>query len=220
MKILRLAASALIGVASSAPSFAVGSEPVNQPEKMPMSSKKLPLPPHLIKVPLSRQATSYTCGVSALQSVLAFWGEEVREDVLAKSCKSDKRIGTAYQRIADCARSKGFAVEIRKNLQLAELKSILDKKQPVICLIQAWPEREVNYATDWEDGHYVVAIGYDAHNMYFMDPSTLGHYTYIPTGEFEKRWHDTDGKEKLFNFGMLVSKDTPRYNPEEVTLLE
>lgn len=166
------------------------------------------IPSKLIKVPLTRQATSYTCGVSALQSVLGYWGDEQREDVLATACKSDQNIGTAYRRIAGYARSHGYDVGIRKNMRLVDLKSVLDKKQPVICLIQAWPERKVNFEKDWEDGHYVVAIGYDATRIYFMDPSTLGHYTYIPTAEFEQRWHDTDGKEKLYNFGMIISKKT------------
>ncbi len=176
--------------------------------------------PMLIRVPRTRQATPYTCGVSALQSVLAYWGDEHREDDLSKACKSDKNKGTAYRRIAEYAQSRGFEVDIRKDMHLADLKELLDKKQPVICLIQAWPERQVNYATDWEDGHYVVAIGYDADKMYFMDPSSLGHYTYIPTPQFEQRWHDTDGKEKLYNFGMVISKHAPTYDPEEIKLLE
>ncbi|MBX9691921.1 MAG: hypothetical protein K2Z81_06015, partial [Cyanobacteria bacterium] len=36
-------------------------------------------PAKLIKVPLTRQSTDYTCGVAALQSVLAFFGEDIRE---------------------------------------------------------------------------------------------------------------------------------------------
>ncbi len=178
------------------------------------------MPEGLIRVPLTRQSTSYTCGVSALQSVLGYWGDEQREDVLSKACKSDKKIGTAYQRIADYARSRGFDVDIRKDMHLGDLKGLLDKRQPVICLIQAWPEREVNFSKDWDDGHYVVAVGYDSEKMYFMDPSTLGHYTFIPTAEFEQRWHDTDGKEKLFNFGMIISKNAAPYDGSEVKALE
>lgn len=177
------------------------------------------MPSNIIKVPLTRQATPYTCGVSALQSVLAYWGDEQREDVLSRACKSNSHIGTAYTRIADYAKSRGFLVDIRKNMKLTDLKTILDKNQPVICLIQAWPERVVDFSKDWEDGHYVVAIGYDADRVYFMDPSTLGHYTFIPTAQFEQRWHDTDGKEKLYNFGMVISKDSVRYNCNEVRLL-
>ena len=174
------------------------------------------LPSSAIRVPLVRQSTPYTCGVAALQSVLAYFGDEHREGDLAKACKSNNQIGTAYTRIANYAQSRGFTVEISKDMKLADLKSALERKLPVICLIQAWPEREVNFAQDWQDGHYVVAIGYDAERIYFMDPSTLGHYAFIPTAEFLTRWHDTDGKEKLFNFGMIISRQSDTYNADEV----
>lgn len=195
-------------------------EDTNAAQQSRSKSPVVTLPSNVIRVPLTRQATSYTCGVSALQSVLGYWGEAHREDELAKACKSNYQQGTAYQRIAKYAQSQGFKVDIRKQMKLQELKALLDQKLPVICLIQAWPERSVDYAKDWEDGHYVVAIGYDDSRMYFMDPSTLGNYTYIPTSQFEQRWHDTDGKERLFNFGMIISKERSNFDAESVTLLE
>jgi hypothetical protein len=40
---------------------------------------------------------------------------------------------------------------------------------PVIILIQAWRDEDnlTPWVDDWEDGHYVVVIGYDAQNLYF-----------------------------------------------------
>jgi predicted double-glycine peptidase len=72
------------------------------------------------------------------------------------------------------------------------------------------------YATGYDEGHYVVAVGYDSQNFYFMDPATLGNYTYIPTAEFASRWHDSDqvGK-KLEHFG-IVYAGTPDYNQDAV----
>ncbi len=168
-------------------------------------------PANLIRVPMTRQATDYTCGVAALQSVFMFFGDEVLESVLSKNLKADPKEGTAYQQIVRVAKSKGYAVEVFKNMTLDNLKGLIDKGKPVICLIQAWPERKVNYETDWEDGHYVVAIGYDKDNIFFMDPSTLGNYTFIPIKEFLTRWHDTDSKVKLEHFGMLIEKPKPAY---------
>ena len=75
--------------------------------------------------------------------------------------------------------------------------------------------------TDWEDGHYVVAIGYDNKNIYLMDPSTLGNYTFIPIPEFLDRWHDQDPytSEFLIHFGMVIDKGQPQYDFREIKYL-
>jgi predicted double-glycine peptidase len=178
------------------------------------------LPANIIRLPLTRQATDYTCGVAALQSVLAFWGDEHREDELSRLLKAGKVHGTAYRRMEKYARDHGYDVETRKNMSIDDLKHELDKRLPVIVLIQAWPTKPVDFSRDWVDGHYVVAIGYDGQIIYFMDPSTLGNYTYIPTQQFIERWHDTDLKEKLRHFGMIVSREKSSYEPDAVKLMQ
>jgi predicted double-glycine peptidase len=170
-------------------------------------------PSNLIKVPMLRQSTDFTCGVSALQSVFAYFGDEYREDQLAKELKAVPKTGTHYQEMMRLAKAKGYSVKVVKNMTIPELKKLIDNGKPVICLIQAWAEKIIDYSNDWEDGHYVLAIGHDQGNIFFMDPSTLCNYTYIPTDEFVKRWHDTDGKEKLVHFGLIIEKSKPKYNP-------
>ncbi len=184
------------------------------------NSKERALPANLIRIPMTRQATDYTCGVAALQSVLGYFGDEFREGALSKRLKCDPQEGTDYQQMVSFAKSKGYKVDVRKNMKIADLKKLIDQKKPTICLIQAWPERKVNYETDWQDGHYVVAIGYDSESIYFMDPSTLGNYTFIPTQEFLKRWHDTDSKVKLFNFGMVIEKPKTNYDQNVAKKME
>lgn len=177
---------------------------------------------NLIPVPTLRQSTDYTCGVCALQAVLAYYGEDRREDELARALKADPTEGTRYQAIADYGEKNGYQVEIKKGASLSDLQERLKKGLPAICLIQAWAENKsqersksgapsplsaaFDYSADWEDGHYVVAVGYDDERIYFMDPSTTGNYTYIKRDDFLKRWHDTDGHEKLYNFFIVVSK--------------
>ena len=206
-----LPASASIGRnSSSSPSVAI-STPM-APSSVP--SRAIALPANIIRLPLVRQATDYTCGIGALQSVLAYYGSEFREDELASTLKSDRRKGTAYQRIADFAHKQGFDVSIQKGMSLDELKSKIDKRLPVICLLQAWSKNPQKYASDWVDGHYAVVTGYDHKNIYFMDPSTLGNFAYVPKDEFLKRWHDTDGKEKLVHFGMIISRGNAIFTPD------
>lgn len=185
-----------------------------------LKSKAPKEPINLIKVPMTRQSNDYTCGVAALQSVFMYYGDEIVESVLSKSLKADPKQGTAYQQIVRLAKSKGYKVEVFKNMTIESLKSLIDKGKPVICLLQAWPERKVDYASDWEDGHYAVAIGHDKQNIFFMDPSTLGNYTYVPIAEFLTRWHDTDSKVKLEHFGMVVEKPKSTYKSGAILKME
>jgi predicted double-glycine peptidase len=129
-------------------------------------------------------------------------------------------VGTGYKNIQTFAKRHGYKTAIYKNSTVPALEKLLDAGTPVICLIQAWPERKVNYAKDWDDGHYVVAVGYDKNNLYFMDPCTLGKYTFIPRAEFLTRWHDTDGKERLSHFAMTLTKAATHHNPDEIVRLE
>jgi predicted double-glycine peptidase len=178
------------------------------------------LPKNFIFVPLTRQATDYTCGVGVLQSVLMYYGDEYREDELAKALKSDPNEGTGYHNIAEYSKSLGYKATILKDMTIDQLKKLIDNKKPVMVLLQAWPDKPVDYSKDWDDGHYSIAIGYDDKKIYFMDPSTLGYYTFIPTEQFLTRWHDTDGTERLTHFGLIVEKASPKYNRNEVLKMD
>jgi predicted double-glycine peptidase len=178
--------------------------------------KPMKPPANLIKVPRLRQATDYTCGVCALQAILAYYGEDVREDLLAKALRANNRDGTRYKEIADYANRRGYSVEIKKEAAISDLEAFINGGRPTICLIQAWADakpgkenEKIDYTDVWKDGHYVVAIGFDQDNIYFMDPSTVGNYTFIKRAEFLDRWHDTDGREKLSHFAMAISKNKP-----------
>jgi len=170
---------------------------------------------------MTRQATDYTCCAAALQSVMAYYGDELREDVLSRLLKCNPKDGTKYSAMTKLAQERGYEVKVLSQCSIEKLKSTLDEGKPVICAIQAWPDKPgINFSNDWDDGHYVVAIGYDSSKIYFMDPSTLGNYTYIPEKEFLKRWHDVDGKTKLRNFGIVASKGRPKYDRREIKRLE
>jgi predicted double-glycine peptidase len=164
---------------------------------------------NLIRVPLTRQTSDYTCGVAVMQSILYYLDEkdDYSEEILIRELKADPVNGTSYQAMADFARSNGYRVEVRTEMRLDDLRDFIDKGEPVIVLIQAWAESPVDYSRDWEDGHYVVAIGYDRDNVYFMDPSTLGNYTYLPNREFLDRWHDEDARVQLNHFGMIITME-------------
>jgi predicted double-glycine peptidase len=173
----------------------------------------------LIRVPMTRQATDHTCGVAALQSVLAYYGDSIREDTVGRYVNTTED-GTNKNNIAAYALSLGYNVSIRVNMTLDDLQGYIDSKTPVIIAIQAWEDPPVDWNSTWDAGHYVVAIGYDQDNFYFMDPSTLGNYAYIPTSEFQTRWHDIDfDGAKLIHFGIIITKPSSAYNPNDITPL-
>lgn len=59
-------------------------------------------------------------------------------------------------------------------MSLADLEAYINLQIPVIILIQAWKEDDsIPWANDWDDGHYVVVIGYDARINYIYLLFTL-----------------------------------------------
>lgn len=132
--------------------------------------------------------------------------DDYSEEMLSKELKADPASGTSYRAMADFARLKGYRVEVRTGMSMDDVRGFIDEGVPVIVLIQAWAEFPVDYSKDWEDGHYAVAIGYDREAVYFMDPSTLGNYTYLANREFLDRWHDEDKGERLTRFGLIITR--------------
>ena len=86
----------------------------------------------LLSVPDVYQSTQYSCGASALQAVLAYWGIEVHEDTLLNSLGTTGKNGTSPENILRIARSYGLQAEIRENLSIANVISVLGKGVPVI----------------------------------------------------------------------------------------
>lgn len=174
-----------------------------------------------ISVPLVRQPDGYTCGVAALQSVLHYYGVIVRYDALAAALGADPEQGTNYQKMVAYARTCGLNVTYFTEMTLRQLYTEIDGGAPVIVALQAWGNGLADaYIDAWDDGHYAVAVGYDQNCVYFMDPSTLGNYTYIPTEEFLARWHDCYAEAgeviRLNRFGMVFRGATVCYSPERM----
>lgn len=190
---------------------------------------------HLIPVPPVRQATDYTCGVACVCSILRYAGYEfdVRQDELSEVLQAYPENGTSYHNIVKYLEEvsfsdtdpvnaedtdgqppvktevvhrgeKVFEVETKTGCSTDYLKNEIAAGNPCIICIQAWDYLD-DYSEEYDSGHYVIACGYDEENMYFMDPSTLGTYAYIPVDEFMDRWHDMDGEgEKVDNFVMSI----------------
>ena len=157
-----------------------------------------------LPVPITRQATYYSCGAAALMSLLYYWKVyDGTETDLYPLTQTNPDTGTSPSGIIETAEAYGLEASLLEHLEVSDLRQALFRGDTLILDIQAWPlERpEVPWEEVWDEGHYVVLVGLDKNNVYVMDPSIGTSYGYIPIEEFLSRWHDyeiIDGKERPY----------------------
>ncbi|MBU0907687.1 MAG: C39 family peptidase [Nanoarchaeota archaeon] len=166
----------------------------------------------ILNFPKLRQVYDHDCGSTAAQSVLAYYGIDIRGDRIMKLAKTSN-CGTPTKGILKVLRKYNLKC-ISQKMSISQVKRFLDKEIPVILLIQAWSaKKDVDWENDWNDGHYVVAIGYSKNKMYFEDPSPIER-TYLTFNKLKKRWHDIESStgRAHFNLGIAVYGKKPLYN--------
>jgi predicted double-glycine peptidase len=174
--------------------------------------------PSAIKIALPdvQQPDQFSCGAASLMSILAYYGAGPEDyDVLKKKLNTTEKNGTDYHQMIRFASEQGLQADAKADMKLAQLEKCLDECKPVICSIQAYAEkvpedkRAEAYRKD-DNGHYLVAIGYDADNIYFMDPSLTGRRGFLPKAEFDARWHDNEGTTEqlrlISHLGLVIWK--------------
>jgi predicted double-glycine peptidase len=181
-------------------------------------------PTVLLAVPNVRQHTAYACGAAALQSILAYYGVDVRQDTLIRQLGTNEADGTRYWEIVRVAKEYGLQPTVASGFTIAELIAEINKGVPILIAIQAWIEkgdpRDISaWLTRKDDGHYLVAVGYDDHRIYFEDPAMF-RLGYINFEELNARWHDYDQNgQRLDHFAILFKGGehqvirTPSYVP-------
>jgi len=162
------------------------------------TAQTLKLPDDTIPVPIVAQQQDFTCGDVATLAVLRFWKNAdwatVPESALYAPLMTTRQDGTEPYAIATYLSTiPGITAEYRTDAQMSDLEAAVDRGEPPIVDVQAWRTTSDSYATDWNDGHYAVIVGYDATNLFFMDPSMGGHYGYIARADVTTRWHDVVG---------------------------
>jgi hypothetical protein len=165
----------------------------------------------------TRQSTEYSCGASALQAVLSYWGKELDEKDLMDLLHTTPETGTYPEDIVRAARELGFEAEVNENLTIDDLEKSTRKGIPVIVLGQAWRSREEAkraVTEDWEDGHYVVILAVDNDYVYFEDPYVRMGKGFTPRHTFEDHWHNIGGKtsadtSKQMHLGIFIRGREP-----------
>ncbi len=174
----------------------------------------------LLSFPQFRQSTEWSCGAVTLQMVLAYYGMDVREERLRTLAGTTSKCGTpvtGMQRVLRNHNLRATAGQMTSN----EVKQYIRKKIPVILLLQAWTtKKHVDWVNNWNDGHYAVAIGYDARRMIFADPASI-HRTALSMVELEQRWHDIDkAKVRYEHFGIAVYGKKSVYNHSAIVHMD
>lgn len=167
------------------------------------------IPRHAIKIDLPNtfQLQDYTCGPAALMAIFAYYGVgPVEEWDLEKAMRITKA-GTDPVHLVRAAKLYRMRYREFRGMRIADVVRSLDARRPVLIMLQAWGERR-SYANWWKDGHWIIAIGYDADVIYFEDPSLYGSRGYIRRVELDRRWHDVEGSKNMEtdHYGIAIWK--------------
>lgn len=163
------------------------------------------LPKNALGVPLVRQATGYSCGAAALLAVLRYWrAYDGDERSLYAALDTTEADGTEPDAIERVARAHGLDARWRTGATVDELRAAAAVGSTVIVDLQAWRDRAAgDWASDWDDGHYVVMVALDDKYLYAMDPSVDAAYDFVALGELARRWHDEYRDHRRFEHGAL-----------------
>jgi ABC-type bacteriocin/lantibiotic exporter with double-glycine peptidase domain len=163
---------------------------------------------------------NYDCGANAMQSILTYYGYDLREEEIMERAGTTEKAGSSpsgLKKVAD-----HFNIPYEEGIySVDDLKIHIDNKYPTLIPIQAWPEnpKDIDYESEWEEGHWVIAIGWSATGIIFEDPSSVKR-TFISYEDLPKRWHDIgdEGKE-LIHYG-IVFKGIPKYKYNDIIVME
>jgi predicted double-glycine peptidase len=167
-----------------------------------------------VAVPDTSQQTDYSCGASSLQAVCKFYGIGPQDEwQYVDALHMDPRVGSHPFQIKRLARRLGLTIKEYSPMTLGQLRRELDRRHPVMLMIQAWGEEERNgrtrwrktYDGVWEDGHWVIAIGYDEDGVIFEDPSLQAVRGFLDYDELIRRWRDTGPHGRhIIQYGLAV----------------
>ena len=156
----------------------------------------------ILTYPETRQTFGFDCGANALVSALVYAGIEEREDRIAALARTTKA-GTSTQGILRVMRYYGLPIKAGRGMQPRDLRAGIIRGWPTLITIQAYRESNRPYHELWDDGHWVVAIGFDEYRIYFEDPSSFFR-AWLADEELRQRWHDVDAGKRIKGWGCTM----------------
>jgi predicted double-glycine peptidase len=175
------------------------------------TGKTAPIPPDAIHIRLEHveQPDPVSCGAAALLSICNYYGVGPQEIEEFKKKLHTGDNGTDFRSLMAYAEQLGLEAKAEHDttpsrMTSARLADYVRNGKPVICSIQAYADDPQDYddPNNNENGHYVVAVGVDEENFYFIDPSINWRNPkanpwrgFLSRKEFDKRWHDNEGTD-------------------------
>lgn len=144
-----------------------------------------------INIPIVRQTSSRNCGPAVLQAIINYYGIVISQRSIAKIVGTTDW-GTTIGNVMSFLMSEGFTVTGKFHAKKKDITSILDRKIPIIVLIQDGEYDETRKTI--ENGHFVVLVGYNEDSVFIMDPLRKD-YVEMHWGYFLPRWYDYDQAE-------------------------
>jgi len=149
----------------------------------------------LLSVPSGTQLHDYDCGAKCLQLVMQYHNVIVPYPDLLSRVHGCEENGLSISSIKTLARSFGFKTRSRVNCSMDMLEERINKRQPVIVLIQAWAHKNLR-PNDWRNvgkgsrdyGHYAIVMGVEGDFVVLRDPNCVKQI-WMTKEEFLARWH-------------------------------
>lgn len=132
----------------------------------------------LLEVPYFKQDTTYTCGPTSLQMVLAYYGVRASEQKLAQQLHTTTEKGTWRVAMYNLATELGFHCYVNDQAVLPEIEFLLKLGIPPIV---RFLEREENV------DHYGVVVGLSEEFVFIHDPWS-GPARRFAKEDFTERW--------------------------------
>jgi len=145
----------------------------------------------LLDVDSYQQTTEYSCGPSAVVTLLDYFGKQGDEMTIVEEMGTSTTTGTTPQQMANWLDAHGFDASWHENGNLDSLTNNLKKQIPTLV---EW--------SDW-GGHWVLVVGYDTRNtetiwddvIIFADPydrhdDNMDGLTWFNAGRFYYMWYD------------------------------
>jgi ABC-type bacteriocin/lantibiotic exporter with double-glycine peptidase domain len=152
-------------------------------------------------MPKGTQSYRYDCGTKVLHLVMAYYGVEVPYYQLLRRAHEHKRYGLPEATLIKMAKRRGFKVIAHDGFTLNEIKKHIDRDRPVIVILQAWCNGDIDWKETNDFSHYSIIVGFERNRIIFNDPLSFKK-AWLKESEFLDRWHTEENE----NYAMVIYK--------------